>query len=83
MNYEFKKGNMVYVCGYGEENRTFYKNEKGVIVERDPYYKDYLVRFKNGKEDWFSAENIRKPYSRKTRKRRAKNEDKLYKNKWI
>lgn len=70
MNYKFKKGNKVYVCGYGEESGKFYKNIPGMIVERDPYYKDYLVRFIDGKEDWFSADNIRKPYSRKRRKKK-------------
>ncbi len=70
MNYEFKVNNKVYVCGYGKENGDFYKNVPGMIVERDPYYKDYLVRFKNGKEDWFSPEDIRKPYSKKRRMKR-------------
>lgn len=70
MNNKFKTGSRVYVCGYGEENGDFYRNVPGVIVERDSYYKDYLVRFKNGKEDWFSSEDIRKPYSRKRRRKR-------------
>ena len=38
-----------------------------------PYYKDYLVRFIDGTEDWLLPEHIRKPYSRK-----KKQEERFY-----
>ena len=62
---EFKKGEKVIVCGRGQECRTFYKNQPAIILERDPYYKDYLVKFKNGTEDWILPQHLRKPYSKK------------------
>lgn len=68
MHNKFKNGMKVIVCGPGENNRKFYKNVPAKIVNRDPHYKDYLVRFKNGTEDWFLPEYIRKPYSRKRKR---------------
>lgn len=68
MHNKFKNGMKVIVCGPGENNGKFYKNVPAKIVSRDPYYKDYLVRFKNGTEDWLLPEYIRKPYSRKRKR---------------
>lgn len=68
MNNKFKNGTRVIVCGYGENNGKFYKNVPAKIIGRDPYYKDYLVSFKNGSEDWFLPKYLRKPYLRKGRK---------------
>ena len=45
---EFKIGDKVFVEGIGEIDGTVYKNIPAKIVERDPYFKDYLVKFKNG-----------------------------------
>ena len=64
---EVKNGTMVIIYGPGESNGKFYKNVLAIIVERDPYYKDYHVRFKDGTEDWLLPEHIRKPYSKKKR----------------
>lgn len=65
---KFKNGHKVIVYGFGEENGKFYKNVPAIIIERDPYYKDYHVRFKDGTEDWLSEENLRKPYEKKRKK---------------
>ncbi len=62
---KFKKGSKVFIYGPGKNDGTFYFNKAAVILERDPYFKDYHVRFKNGTEDWISSQYIRKPYSRK------------------
>lgn len=67
---EFKIGDKVFVEGIGEIDGTVYKNIPAKIVERDPYFKDYLVKFKNGKEDWVLPECLRKPYSRKRKRRK-------------
>lgn len=69
MNNKFKNGEKVFVCGPGEKNGKVYKNMSGRIIERDPYYLDYLVKLKNGTEDWFMQEHLRKPYSRKVKRR--------------
>lgn len=66
---KFKKGEKVIVCGLGEEHGRFYKNEPAIIIERELYYKDYLVKFKNGNEDWILPEYLRKPYSQKRKRR--------------
>lgn len=67
---EFKNGEKVIVCGSGENNGKFYKNLPAKIIERDPYYHDYHVKFKDGTDDWLLPEHIRKPYSRKMKRRK-------------
>jgi hypothetical protein len=67
---EFKNGEKVIVYGPGENDGKFYRNIPAKIIERDPYYKDYHVEFKDGTDDWILSEHIRKPYSRK--KKRSK-----------
>lgn len=62
---KFQNNSEVLVCGPGENNGKYYDNEKAKILERDPYFHDYHVQFKDGTEDWISPENLRKPYSRK------------------
>lgn len=69
---EYKKGHRVIVYGPGQKldnngKCEFYKNKPAIIIERDPYYKDYCVRFKDGSEDWILAEFLRKPYERKNK----------------
>ena len=59
---KFKKGNKVFVSGVGQNNGKIYKNVAAKIIERDPYYKDYLVEFKDGTEDWVLPKYLRKPY---------------------
>ena len=65
MQSEFKKGSKVIVYASGENTGKFYKNVPATIVECDPYYKDYCVRFKDGTEDWILPKDLRKPYTRK------------------
>ena len=71
---EFKNGSKVIVNGIGLKSGKYYKNVPAIVVERDPYFLDYLVRFKNGTEDWVSPKYLRKPYSRK-KKGYKKNEN--------
>lgn len=65
---KFKNGEKVIVYGPGENNGKFYENLPATIIERDPYYLDYHVIFKDGTNDWLLPKHIRKPYSRKRRK---------------
>lgn len=65
MHNKFKNGTKVIVCGPGEKNGKFYKNVPAKILERDSYYLDYHVKFKDGTDDWLLPKHIRKPYSRK------------------
>ena len=48
--------------------RKFYKKQPAIIIERDSYYLDYLVKFKDGTEDWIEEKYLRKPYARKYQK---------------
>ena len=66
---EFKKGSKVIVNGTGQNYGKVYKNVPARIIERDPYFLDYLVRFKDGTEDWILPEDLRKPYSKKRKRR--------------
>lgn len=68
MNNVFKNGTKVMVYGFGEEDGKFYKNIPAIILERDSYFKDYHVRFKNGTEDWVLPKYIYKLYSRKCKR---------------
>lgn len=70
---KFKKGEKVVVYGSGEEFGRFYYHEPAVIKERDPYYKDYLVKFKDGSEEWFLSECLKKPYTKKKGNKRYEN----------
>ena len=66
---KFKRNSKVLVYGHGESTGKFYRNEPAIVLERDSYYGDYLVRFKDNSEDWILAEHLRKPYERKSKKR--------------
>ena len=66
---KFKNGDKVFVCGIGQNNGRIYKNIPGKVIERDPYFKDYLVRFNDGTEDWILAKYLRKPYQRREKKK--------------
>lgn len=66
---KFKKNHKVFVYGPGQNAGKFYKNIPAIIIERDPYYGDYLVKFKDNTEDWIKPKYLRKPYERKNRKR--------------
>lgn len=76
MNSKFKKNQKVFVYGPGGNAGFFYKNIPAIIIERDSYYKDYLVKFKDGTEDWISPQNLRKPFERKQKKHRKRNSKK-------
>ena len=65
---KFKKGSKVFVNGIGQNNEKSYKNVSAIIIEKDSYFKDYLVRFKDNSEDWILPENLRKPYERKKKR---------------
>ncbi len=65
MHNEFKDGSKVFVYGPGQNNGKYYYKESAIILERDPYYLDYHVRFKDGTEDWILPKYLRKPYARK------------------
>lgn len=56
----FKKGSSVIIHGSGKNEGKFYKNVIATIIEKDPFFKDYHVRLKNGTEDWFEEECLKK-----------------------
>lgn len=68
---KFKKNHKVIVYGYGEIAGKFYKNKPAFIIERDPFYGDYLVRFKDGTEDWLEEKYLRIPYERRKNKKES------------
>lgn len=70
MHNKFKNGEKVFVFGPGENDGTFYRNIPAIIIERDPYYLDYLVKFKDGTEDWVESQYLRKPFERRYKKYR-------------
>ena len=45
MHNEFKNKTKVIVYGPGENNGKMYRNVPAIVIERDPYYKVYHVRF--------------------------------------
>ncbi len=58
---KFKNGDKAIVCGCGEEFGRFYNYKLGTVKERDPYYKDYLVKFEDGSQDWFPLDCLHEP----------------------
>lgn len=66
---KYKNGDKVFVCGPGQNDGKFYRNVPAIIIGRDPYFLDYNVKFKDGTEDWVLPECLRKPYTRKRRKK--------------
>ena len=69
MNDKFKIGEKVLVRGYGKEDGKFYNREYGYVICKDPYYKDYNIKFKDGSEDWFNKGSLYK--IRKGKKKNA------------
>ena len=61
MHNKFKDGSKVFVYGRGQENGKYYYKEPAIILERDPHFRDYHVRFKDGTEDWILTKKLRKP----------------------
>ena len=73
---EFKNGSIVIVFGPGKVDDKYYKNVPATIIERDPFFKDYHIRLKDGTEDWVSSIYLRKAHSkRKKNKKRGKNNE--------
>ena len=66
---KYKNGDKVFVYGPGQNDGKFYRNVPAIIIERNPYFLDYNVRFKDGTEDWILPEYLHKPYTRKRRKK--------------
>ena len=65
MRNKFQKNHKVFVTGPGEKNGKIYKNKPGIVIERDLYYKDFLIRFYDNTEDWILQKYLRKPYERR------------------
>lgn len=61
MNNRFKDKSEVLVNGIGKKDGKVFSNVKGIVVQRDPYYLDYLVTFEDGTEDWFNETALSKP----------------------
>lgn len=57
---QFKNGDYVLITGEGLNDGKKYINVSAKVIERDPYYKDYLVKFKDGTEDWITPKYIQK-----------------------
>lgn len=57
---KFKSKNKVIVNGTGKCNGKIYKNETAIVINRDPFFLDYNVRFENGTEDWLEEECLKK-----------------------
>lgn len=68
MRNKFKNDDTVLVYGPGENDGKFYNNIPAIILERDPFYKDYLVKFNDGSEDWIQPEHIQKTLAQKYNK---------------
>ena len=91
MRNRFKNKDKVFVYGTGKNAGVFYRNVPAIIIERDSFYKDYLVKFNDGSEDWIEPnhyENHSNEDTKNTEKERNQEkkrkkgvkgyEDKLY-----
>ena len=76
MKNKFKNKDKDFVYGRGENDGKYYKKQPAFIIERDSYYLDYLVKFKDGTEDWIEEKYLRKPYARKYQKYRKRKKSK-------
>ena len=72
---KFKKGQKVYIYGFGKDKEQIY-NTIGKVVEKDDFFCDYLVVFTDGTYDWFDEKSIQKYI----KKRRNNNENFIIKN---
>ena len=55
---KFKNGEIVIVNGKGKCNDKIYINKIAIIICRDPYFKDYNVKFGDESEDWLDEKYI-------------------------
>lgn len=58
---------------FGKINNSYYYKRKGVVICRDPYYKDYNIKFDDGSEDWFDEEYLTKLRKEKRKHGNKKN----------
>ena len=57
---KFKAKDKVIVNGIGKCNEKEYINQTAIVINRDPFFLDYNVRFEDGTEDWHEEECLRK-----------------------
>ena len=57
---KFKINDKVIVNGIGKCNGKEYINQTAIVINRDPFFLDYNVRFEDGTEDWLEEECLRK-----------------------
>ena len=62
-------GDTVLVNGLGKTDNMQYTNLIAIVIERDSYYKDFLVRFNDGTEDWFSPKFLHILYKKRRQKK--------------
>ena len=74
---KFKNNEKVIVSGIGKCKSKLYIKKVGQVICRDPYYKDYNVKFEDNTEDWFDAKYLKKIEGVE------KNENNIHKNKRI
>ena len=60
MNNKFNIGCIVIVNGIGKCNDKRYHNKIAIVIERDPFFKDYHVEFEDGSKDWLERNIFRK-----------------------
>lgn len=71
MYQKFKKGTVVVVKGMGKEDPIRrYKYRYGKVVERDDFFHDYKIRFKDGTTDWIDEKYLR--HAKKENRRKLK-----------
>ena len=57
---KFKAKDKVIVSGIGKCNGKKYIKQKAIVINRDPFFMDYNVRFEDGTEDWLDEEFLEK-----------------------
>ncbi len=57
---KFKNNERVLVNGIGKNSGKYYYKKRGYVICRDPYFKDYNIRFLDETEDWFDEKSLRK-----------------------
>lgn len=65
---KFKRNQQVLINGIGKFEDTIYKNKLATVIRRDPYFKDFYVRFEDGTADWISPEHIKPIIEQNNRK---------------
>lgn len=57
---KFKINDKVIVNGIGKCNGKEYINQTAIVINRDPFFGDYNIRFEDGTEDWLDEEYLEK-----------------------